>query len=163
MKKKRFHWLAAMINQNKYKIGAEVGAATGNTTKHLLMNCPELEQLFIIDDWRPIPESKQWKRKNLKELFLQKIGGDEKITILEGLSWEKAILVPDGQLDFAFIDASHDKESVLKDLKAWSPKIRKGGMLCGHDLHFPGVVKALEELFEGYERTGIDNTWYIIL
>jgi hypothetical protein len=50
--------------------------------------------------------------------------------------------VPNEALDFVFIDARHDYESVKADIAMWWPKIRPGGVLCGHDyLHqsIPGV------------------------
>lgn len=161
MKKKRMHWLAYEINHKGFSVGAEVGAATGNTTEYLLKKCPSLKQLIIADDWRPIPGSGQWERDDMEQVFRKRFNGEDRLTILKGLSWQMASRVPDISLDFVFIDASHDYESVKKDLKAWDPKIRPGGLLCGHDLHFEGVREALAELPETYFETGIDNTWFI--
>ena len=36
-------------------------------------------------------------------------------------------------LDFVFIDAGHSYVDVLNDIKAWFPKIKKGGIIAGHD------------------------------
>lgn len=163
MRPKRFHWLAEIINVNRLRIGAEVGAATGITTQHILDHCPTIEKLFIADDWRPIPESNQWKGDNMERIFRKKFGTvqyKDKIHILKGLSWEVAEQVEDESLDFVFIDASHDYESVIKDLDAWAYKLKPGGLLCGHDLHFTGVVEALTERFDKYNETGVDNTWF---
>jgi hypothetical protein len=48
-------------------------------------------------------------------------------------SLEAASLVPDTTLDFVYIDARHDYDSVKEDLKAWFPKLRPGSILAGHD------------------------------
>merc|ERR1712187_57722 len=39
----------------------------------------------------------------------------------------------DESLDFAYIDARHDRKGVLVDIAAYWPKIKKGGVMAGHD------------------------------
>ena len=41
--------------------------------------------------------------------------------------------VPDGSLDFVYIDANHEQTFVTQDLRAWHPKVRAGGIMSGHD------------------------------
>lgn len=162
MKQKRFHWLADMVKTNSFTTGAEVGAAIGITTKHLLDNCPSLKVLTIVDLWEPVPGSSNFDRPDMEQVFRSKFENEKRIIILKGISWEVPTVLSDESFDFVFIDASHDYQSVLNDIVAWMPKIKSGGILCGHDLHFPGVRQALEELFEGnYQETGIDNVWYV--
>lgn len=36
-------------------------------------------------------------------------------------------------LDFVYLDANHRRKYVLQDLRAWWPKLKPGGWLCGHD------------------------------
>jgi len=49
-------------------------------------------------------------------------------------------------VDFVFIDAGHDYESVKKDILAWLPKTK--GVIAGHDYPaYKGVVTAVDELF----------------
>lgn len=160
--KKRYHWLADVINDHQFTIGAEIGAATGVTTGYLLSNCRTLKSLIIVDDWRPIPGSGQWEDDNMEAVFRKKFVGEERIKILKGLSWEMAEYVQNESLDFVFIDASHDYESVVKDLKAWIPKVHRAGLLTGHDLHFKGVPKALKETIPDYVVAGIDNCWFAL-
>jgi hypothetical protein len=52
-------------------------------------------------------------------------------------------------LGFVFIDGDHREESAFQDIKTWWPKIRKGGMLAGHDYdqHWPSVVSAVNKFF----------------
>merc|ERR1712217_308009 len=51
---------------------------------------------------------------------------------LEMDSVEAADEFEDHSLDFVYIDAEHN-DRVALDLKAWEPKLRKGGILAGHD------------------------------
>ena len=53
-------------------------------------------------------------------------------------------------LDFVFIDACHEFESVCADIDAWLPKVKKGGILAGHDFsrgYWDGVCDAVEHCF----------------
>lgn len=163
--KKRMHWLGEIINANNFHFGAEVGTATGETTQYILRKCPGLECLVVVDDWRNIPNSGRWSHGSLKSVFMRRLKLEmHRIQIREGLSWEMADQIKDGCLDFVFIDASHDYTSVMRDLRAWIPKIKKGGLLCGHDLHFVGVRRALTDFFGNtYGKAGVDNCWHITL
>jgi SAM-dependent methyltransferase len=49
----------------------------------------------------------------------------------------------DGSLDFVFLDNDHSAPHVLKELKAWWPKVKPGGVLAGHDINWPSVSKAV--------------------
>jgi hypothetical protein len=46
---------------------------------------------------------------------------------------EAAREIPDGTLDFVYLDARHDYESVKEDIALWYPKVKAGGVLAGHD------------------------------
>jgi len=55
-------------------------------------------------------------------------------------------------LDFAYIDGNHSLKSVTADLGAWWPKVKSGGIICGHDYydrntdyHNCGVKTAVDE------------------
>lgn len=163
MKQKRFHWLGMMINENQYSIGVEVGAAVGYTTEFLLKNCPTLKKITVVDLWEPVPGSSLFDREDMEELFRSKFEGESRIAVLKGVSWEMADKIADESLDFAFIDADHSYYSITRDLKAWYPKVKQGGLFCGHDIHFPAVKKAVVEKFGNLKlrHAGIDNVWYV--
>lgn len=159
---RRFNWLAMMVRKNEFTIGVEVGAAIGITTDFLLKNCPTLKSLTVVDLWEPVKGSGTFDREDMEELFRNKFEHDSRITILKGLSWEMADNIANGSLDFAFIDADHSYDSVMKDIEVWYPKVREGGLFCGHDLHFPGVAKATKKIFGSrLKEAGIDHVWYV--
>lgn len=41
----------------------------------------------------------------------------------------------DESLDFVYIDANHQPEFVVSDIDCWSKKVRKGGIVAGHDYY----------------------------
>jgi hypothetical protein len=71
----------------------------------------------------------------------------EHFTVHRCLSNLAADQFSDNTLDFVMIDADHSYEAVIKDIRAWWPKIKPGGLLVGDDLRgsFPGVRQAITE------------------
>ena len=164
---KRYNWLSNTITKRGYTIGAEVGCAGGNTTGRIMRRCENLH-LYAVDLWGPVPDKegggtqyKDWDFKHIRTKFNKAIESHvDRVTVLQGLSWEMADKVEDGSLDFVFIDADHEYESVVKDIKAWTPKLKPGGMLSGHDTHFEEVLKAIKELVPTFKATGVDHVWH---
>lgn len=79
------------------------------------------------------------------------------ITWTKGRSPDVAREFHDGGYDIVYIDAEHDKESVLADIKAWKPKAKH--MLSGHDyVSFQGVRLACMEA--GLNPWVIGNVWH---
>jgi len=68
----------------------------------------------------------------------------------------------DESLDFVFIDAAHDYESVRADVRAWYPKVKTGGVIAGDDAQWPGVlIGVLETIPESeYEFRNYANNWW---
>lgn len=52
--------------------------------------------------------------------------------------------------DMVFIDGDHRYESVRRDILAYRRLLTPGGLLCGHDLHWKDVRRAVDELVPGY-------------
>lgn len=68
----------------------------------------------------------------------------------------------DQSLNFVFIDAGHLEDEVAADIVAWLPKVKRGGVLAGHDIdhHHPGVKRAVERLLPDY-KTVSANCWMV--
>jgi len=124
---------------------AEIGVWQGETTVHyapiILQNKGEL----ILVDWfygnRGVngkgahcwqPDNHNLIYENLK-YNLKDIGCDGITTILKGDSLDMSKNISDESLDICFLDAAHDYPNADRDIKAYLPKVKKGGILCGHD------------------------------
>jgi len=85
----------------------------------------------------------------------------DKLNIIRDLSVNAAKRFNDNSLDFIFIDACHDYECVKEDLHTWYPKLKKGGIIAGHDYYdgHAGVEQAVNEFFHE-ERDRLYNQEY---
>ena len=85
-----------------------------------------------------------------------------KINLIKNDSISECQNYPNDYFDIVYIDASHDYESVKKDVLHWLPKVKNGGIICGDDytLSWPGVVRAVDELFENIDVHS--NQWFKI-
>jgi hypothetical protein len=161
----RADWLSDVIKDRGYTTGAEIGVARGNTTSVILERNSKLH-LHAIDLFGPVPiglGGRQYRYKDFalvtSDFYTKTAPFKDRLTVLRGLSWEMADEVEDNSLDFIFIDADHEYASVIKDIKAWTPKVKDGGMVSGHDHHFEEVLKAITELIPNHKKIGIDHCW----
>mgnify|MGYP000912505082 CR=1 FL=1 len=95
-------------------------------------------------------------------------------TILRKTSVDASKMVGAG-VDFVYLDARHDYRSVMEDLRAWWPLVKRGGILSGHDYKNSFVRDNLVEVKRAVDNFGFefglkvesttdDNlpSWYII-
>jgi len=70
-----------------------------------------------------------------------------------------SFLYDNNSLDFIFIDAAHDYDNVINDIKNWLPKLKPGGCIAGHDYFTSeGIQKAVKEVF-GNRYTLFGSCW----
>ena len=64
-----------------------------------------------------------------------------------------------------YIDASHEYEYVIEDIKHWLPKVKKGGIICGDDYisGWPGVIQAVNEVFDDKVNVVGGQQWWVKL
>lgn len=160
----RSHWIASLVKQHGWTLGAELGVCNGDTFLHLLKTCPNLTMIGV-DAWRAQPDN------DGPETYENCDHADREGKVRRGASeyGNRAIIIKDwtlnaadrfedGSLDFVFIDADHSTKAVRADIKAWSPKVKDTGWILGHDIHWPTVRVVADELLSGYV-IGPDNAW----
>ena len=147
-KPNRKYFLRSLIDQYRYTSMAEVGVRDGRTTFYLLDNCPDLT-IYGVD-----LSNQGYYSKEVKEKY-----GDRLIPI-QGNSHYVAHLVP--QVNIVFIDADHSYNGCCGDIRAYRSKVKQGGILSGHDIDYPGVNRAVNELVKNYE-VGPNNVWFTLV
>lgn len=127
--------------------GAEVGVSMGWTSEALLRAFPGL-YLYMVDYWDAAPAGSDYAKSGDGHAALtgeEQAGhrrkaeertafAAERRKMLAKDSVEAAGHVADGELDFAFIDGDHTYGGVLRDLRAWWPKVKSDGFLILHDV-----------------------------
>jgi len=157
VKRSRRHVLVDLIHQRcpaRDVVVAEIGVRGGRTTEHMLGYCPQIARLYAVDIAAPGPNSPLLRLP--------------KVEFLHGRSVEMARRIADGSLDLVFIDADHSEAAVREDVAAWRPKVRRGGVIAGHDYgsrNHVGVKVAVDEAFAGHhEPVHVDanKVWWTI-
>ena len=167
----RAMWLVNQIQQYRYKKGAELGVLRGPTFKYVVNNTSNLEHIGV-DVFCP---DNVWKGKIIsttKELLeipalkwyqelLDFCEENKPARIIRDFTQNACHDIEDNSLDYIFIDASHDHDSVKRDITLWTPKVRKGGMVSGHDINELPVAMAVAATTPKHD-VGPDNVWWYI-
>jgi len=93
--------------------------------------------------------------------FVQELVPGVNLEWIRGDSVEAAELVEDQSLDVCFIDGDHRFDPFMEDLRAWNPKVKRGGVLCGHDYTNPEIRMGLSEIGIQVKR-GAGSIWVAV-
>ena len=122
------------------KSGAEIGVQRGKFAERTLKAWPSCQKYYLIDCWQEQPNyhdvadvDNSAHEEHLQETRERMNPFVDKVHFLRMYSVDAAKCIPDGELDFVYIDARHDYDSVLEDMAYYYPKVREGGVFAGHD------------------------------
>ena len=78
-----------------------------------------------------------------------RLGLEETLVPVIGNSHDKKTIdsVPN-DLDFIYIDGSHETEDIYLDIINWTPKVKKDGLILFHDHTWPRTKKAVKRGIE---------------
>jgi len=144
-KSNRKYFLKHLILTNNFTTMAEVGVRDGRTTFYLLDQIPQLT-IYAID-------------LSINGFYNDKIKAKygERLIPIQGYSSRVADKIP--KVDIVFVDADHRYLGCSADIIAYMPKVKDGGILSGHDIDYPGVNHAVNELISSYD-VGPNNVWF---
>lgn len=165
-----YEWVVA--EHPWYRKFVEVGVWKGHSITKLASLLLEREgaTVWAVDLWEQVwdklePAKQERDRDEIPLLYeiyklnLEEAGVRHMIHDIQQDSAEAALLFENGTVDFVFIDADHRYHAVRRDVLAWLPKVRLGGMLAGHDWDEvkPAVLSVIPERF----ITAILGVWYM--
>lgn len=132
--------LAKLFNELGFKIGVEIGTDEGEYAERLCRTIPGLE-LLCVDPWKAEAYEKGYQPESFEsqdyfdkryKIAVDRLA-DFNCSIIRKTSMDVVHYIPDESLDFVYIDGNHDFLNVTQDIHYWSKKVRKGGIVSGHD------------------------------
>lgn len=145
----------SLVSRVRHGVVVEVGVWMGRSIATVLDTCrANRNRLYAVDSWRSDqtdPGYAEAAQRDISEVFranMRNLGHESTVEIIREESVRAASLFGDFTLDLMFLDADHSYQEVLRDLRAWLPKIARRGVICGHDYDTrAGVRSAVDEIF----------------
>ena len=144
----------------------EIGALFGLSSWTLAKNAHASVTVYSIDPW-----VREWWMSSVEEqggqilsfeAFKRNVSDAQNIIPLRGYSpkdfvgWQRPI-------DMIFEDSVHTNPVLHQNLSFWVPRVREGGIICGHDYsaEFPDVRSEVDALAAklGTTRTVFETLW----
>lgn len=132
--------LGAFFAELGFKTGAEIGVKRGEFSESLCKGHPELH-LYCVDAWTAYDGYRPNRQQGMDQYFAEASARLKpyNCSLIRHFSTEAAKLFENETLDFVYIDAAHDFINVVNDLGAWIPKVKRGGIVAGHDYRQGGM------------------------
>jgi len=159
--------LARLFRRLGFKEGAEIGVQAGAYSKIICKKNPGIK-MHCVDLWEKYPGYVDFVSPGAyvaHEKKAREVLAPYNCNLIKKYSMDAVKDFPDRSLDFVYIDANHDVRHVIDDITEWSNKIKKGGIICGHDYSISSrrhsrthVVYALQ----AYATAWKINPWFVL-
>jgi hypothetical protein len=159
--------LADLFHELSFKTGVEVGVRDGEYSEILCKANPDVK-LYGVDPYeyhkgyRDITRQSTFDRNwNIAHDRLRPFS---KYEFIRDYSDNVVHDFADSTLDFVYLDGDHCFESITNDLALWIPKIRKGGIIAGHDyVKHKGPSKIhVYQAVNGYTDAYQIKPWFVL-
>jgi predicted O-methyltransferase YrrM len=159
--------LAQLFNHLDFKVGVEVGTEYGLYAETLCKAAPRLK-LYSADPYKAYKgyreHRSQQKLNGIYEQAQERMYPYNHEFICKP-SIEAAADFKDGSLDFVYIDGNHSLLHVIQDLCYWVPKVRKDGIVAGHDFirrDHTGYAMHVCQALHAYTQSYGIKPWYVL-
>jgi hypothetical protein len=161
--------LPRLFRKLGYRVGAEIGVEYGAQSIRFCREfCKETTglKLLCIDSWEPYDfdrskEMSHYKMDPKKNYAMaQEMLRPYNVTFIKGYSMDVVKTIPEESLDFVYIDANHYYDFIKEDLREWSKRVRKGGVVSGHDYYVSSNCDVIQAVDEYVKEQGIER-WFL--
>jgi predicted O-methyltransferase YrrM len=152
------------------QIMVEVGSFVGDSLAIFREEFPNAI-IFCVDPWvngYDDADTASWffPMEQVERSFNERMLGMERVIKAKMTSEEFFEFMPDDFFDFIYIDGCHKYEFVKKDIENSLKKLKRGGILAGHDFtneaHLRGVYEAVQTVLGWPDEIFRDNSWIFV-
>jgi len=170
--------IARLISTHNVHIFAEIGVWKFKLGKKIMIDPSVLrtiKEYWAVDPYQEMPQyndpsldnvmnkmgrisQERWNA--LYQMTCKYLLWFHQVKLLRMTSKQASVLFPKDYFDMVFIDGDHTCEGVTQDFNLWKPKVRPGGILCGHDYHsYIGVKQAIDRQPYDFELFPEETVW----
>lgn len=163
--------LPHFFDEMGYITGVEIGVYKAGFTKRL---CNKGFKLYGIDPWlfykeyHPKSERSQRRQEALYKESKRRLAPYPNCEIIRKFSMEAVKDFKENSIDFVYIDGHHGFKYVTEDIFEWSKKVRKGGVISGHDYDIEEPKddepygRQIRFVVEAYTKAFRIKKWYVL-
>lgn len=159
-----------------FKKGVEIGVAWG---QNIVDYCEAGLEIYGVDPWDPETDEDPYRKivsidgkygktiEGVYQLAKERTAKYPNCHLMRMTSMEALDHFPDRSLDFVYIDGNHAFGYVAMDLMKWNRKVRKGGIIAGHDYYthnptqqrvYRGIGSVVRAFAEAYDF----KNWFVL-
>jgi len=145
----------------------EIGSWIGGSSEQLALGGLKFDKkinLFCVDPWDHFCQELEDIRRG-RDVYSEFAVRMQRFqySAVKDVSENAVLKFEDDSVDFIFIDGDHSYSAVFNDITMWLPKLRAGGIMCGHDYGKPeyGVTEAVKKIFGDKVQLQAKSIWAI--
>lgn len=163
--------LPKLLKDLGMKKGVEIGVSWG---ENIVDYCEAGLEITGIDPWQDSRDNIYKKIVSIRggrtidevyEIAKERTKNYPNCKLLKKLSMDALDDFPDRSLDFVYIDGNHGFGYVAMDLQQWCRKVRKGGIIAGHDYYSTEgvrIVRHVGDVVDAFVKSyDFENFWVL--
>ena len=158
--------LPEFFRKRGYKVGAEIGVYKGEFTTEF---CKAGLKIYGIDPWGifkdyPSDEARLERQEFLRGHAKRVLAPYDNKVLIRKISMDAVQDFELESLDFVYIDGNHKFRYVAEDIYEWSKRVRKGGIVSGHDYFNTsnyGDLIVVKNVVDAYVKSYKIDPWYV--
>ena len=172
--------LPAFFVSKGFKKGVEIGVSWA---QNIIDYCEAGLEIYGVDPWAESTDEETYRKvisidgkygktaEGVYQLAKQRTEKYPNCHLMRMTSFEAIEHFPDRSLDFVYIDGNHTFGHVAMDLMKWCRKVKKGGVIAGHDYYshsekqqrvYRGVGAIVRAFADAYDYNEPGNSWFVL-